>query len=149
MFGNLLDLDTVLDDFLRMQRELGTSLSGLPPRSSIRSVARGSFPAINVGSTDDAVQVYVFAPGLDSEKLDVSIQNNLLTIVGERPTPQLEASDKAGYHMRERYSGSFRRVLTLPDDVDPERVEAKYTDGVLQIAVARRESAKARQIEVK
>jgi HSP20 family protein len=148
MFGNLLDFDTALDDFLRLQREIGSSLSGWPVRS-IRSVARGSFPAINVGSTDDGVHIYVFAPGLDTEKLDVSIQNNLLTVVGERPTPQLETSEKAGYHMRERYGGSFRRVLTLPDDVDPEQVEAKYSDGVLQIAVSRRQSAKPRQITVK
>ena len=60
----------------------------------------------------------------------------------------METHEAADYYRRERFEGEFRRVVTLPDDVDPERVEAKYRDGVLQITVQRRESARPRQITV-
>jgi len=56
--------------------------------------------------------------------------------------------EDANYYRRERFDGAFRRVLALPEDADPERVEAHYQDGVLQITVQRREAARPRQIEV-
>lgn len=75
----------------------------------------------------------------------MSIQQNLLTISGSR---RIDAEEKAEYYRRERFDGDFRRVITLPEDVDPERVDAKYRDGVLQITVQRREAARPRQITV-
>jgi HSP20 family protein len=56
--------------------------------------------------------------------------------------------EAANYYRQERFDGEFRRVITLPDDVDPDRVEAKYRDGVLQITVQRREAVRPRQITV-
>jgi HSP20 family protein len=142
-----MNFDSLFDDFRRLEREMDTVFRSRP---SIRAAARGSFPAVNVGSTPEAVQVYLFAPGINASDLDLSIEKNLLTIVGERKLPQLEAAtEDAGYHLRERFGGGFRRVLSLPDDVDPERVEARYQDGVLQVTLTRRESARPRQIEVK
>ncbi len=149
MFGNLLNFDNLFDEFRRLQRELDSTFESWPGRPSIRAVARGSFPPINVGSTPQAVQVYLFAPGLDTEKLDLSIQQNLLTVSGERKIQETESGKAGNYHLRERFSGSFRRVLSLPDDVDPDQVEARYQDGVLHITVARRESTRPRQIEIK
>jgi HSP20 family protein len=108
-------------------------------------VQRGTFPPINVGATPERVDVYLFAAGLDPKKLDVSIQQNLLSISGSR---KIEANEDAEYYRRERYDGDFRRVMTLPEDVDPERVAAKYRDGVLQITIQRREAARPRQIAV-
>ena len=61
---------------------------------------------------------------------------------------KLEVDETADYYRRERFDGDFRRVITLPDDVDPERVDAKYRDGVLQITIQRREAAQPRQITV-
>jgi HSP20 family protein len=60
----------------------------------------------------------------------------------------METSENADYYRRERFNGDFRRVIGLPDDLDPERVDAKYRDGVLQITIQRRESARPRQITV-
>ena len=60
----------------------------------------------------------------------------------------VSVTQEGNYYRRERYDGEFRRVITLPEDVDPERVDAKYRDGVLQITVRRRESAQPRQIAV-
>ncbi len=149
MFGNLLSIDSLFDDFRRLQRELSSNVEPWPGRPSIRAVARGSFPPINIGSSAEAVQVYLFAPGLDTEKLDLSIEQNLLTVSGERNTPGPEHGKAGNYHLRERSGGKFRRVLSLPEDVDPDRVEARYQNGVLHITLARRESARPRQIEIK
>ena len=88
----------------------------------------------------------MFAAGLDPASLDISIQQNLLTIAGER---QLSSEENANYYRKERFSGVFRRVITLPEDVDPDKVSARYQDGVLQITVQRREATRPRQIEIK
>ena len=114
--------------------------------NGIRAVERGTYPPINIGSTPDQVDVYLFAAGVDPKKLEISIHRNLLTISGER---KLTTKADADYFRNERFSGEFRRVVTLPDDVDPEKVEARYEDGVLHITVQRRESTKPRQIKVK
>jgi HSP20 family protein len=98
-----------------------------------------------VGSTPDRVDVYLFAAGLDPKAIDISIQQNLLAISGGR---KVEVKEDADYYRRERFDGEFRRVISLPDDVDPDKVDAKYRDGVLQITVRRRESARPRQITV-
>ena len=114
--------------------------------NSIRGFTRGTFPAINVGGTAENVTVYLFAPGIDAKKLDISIQRNLLTVSGEREVPR---DNEATYYRQERFGGEFRRVISLPDDVDPDKVEASYRDGIVQITVGRRESAKPRQIAIR
>jgi HSP20 family protein len=147
MFGSFMNLqNSLLDDFWRLQQEVDELLGdGVPTSGGIRSLPRGSFPAVNVVQTADDVQVYLFAPGLDPKKLDVSIQQGLLTIAGER---QIPLDDKATYYRQERFSGEFRRAISLGEDVDAEHVEAKYRDGIVQIRLQRRAAAKARQIEI-
>ena len=148
MFGQILSgFETHLfDDFRRLERELDQLVGrgGAWP-TGIRAVRRGTFPPINVGSTADRVDVYVFASGIDPKALEISIQQNLLVISGQRA---VSVAQEGNYYRRERYHGEFRRVITLPEDVDPEQVDAKYRDGVLQITVRRRESAQPRQIAV-
>jgi HSP20 family protein len=147
MFENLFGgFETDLfDQFRRLESEMGQLFGHSPWPAGIRAVQRGTFPPINVGATPERVDVYLFASGLDPKKIDVSIQQNLLSLSGSR---KIEANENAEYYRRERYDGDFRRVITLPDDVDPERVEAKYRDGVLQISIQRREAAQPRQITV-
>jgi HSP20 family protein len=130
----------------RLEQQLDELLGGGTSwSSSIRSLPPGTFPAVNVGSTDDQVIIYAFAPGIDPKSLDVQMQQNLLSISGRRE----EASENgATYYRQERFRGEFRRVLTLPEDVDPDKVEAKYRDGIVEITVKRRESTKPRQIAV-
>ena len=147
MFGSFTSLQgSLLDEFWRLHHEmeevLGDSWS---PSAGIRSLPRGSFPAINVVQTPTEVQVYLFAPGMDPKQLNVSIQQNLLTIEGGRQIPNAE---NATYYRQERFSGQFHRAISLNDDVDPQRVEAKYRDGIVQITLHRREAAKPRQIEI-
>lgn len=133
------------DDFRRMQEEIDQLLGRGHWPAGIRSVARGSWPAVNIGATQDQVNVYLFAAGVDPDSLDVSLQQNLLTVSGERKAPVAEGHD---YYRKERYDGGFRRLITLPEDVDADRVEAHYRDGVIQIQVGRREAAQPRTIKV-
>ena len=115
--------------------------------SSIRAASRGAFPAINVGTTEGAIEIYAFAPGLDPAKIEVSVDKGLLTLAGERAadTPQGEA---VAVYADERYAGSFRRVVSLPEDADASRVEATYRNGVLKISIPKREASKPRRVEV-
>jgi HSP20 family protein len=147
MFGSLGNLENSLfDEFRRVQREMDQLFGATAWPSSIRAVARGTYPPINIGSTSDQVDVYLFAAGVDPKRLDISIQQNLLTLAGER---NLVSEEGANYYRKERFDGAFRRVVTLPDDVDPDRVNAAYRDGILHVAIQRRKSTKPRQIEVK
>jgi HSP20 family protein len=146
MLGYMTNFEgSLLDQFDRLHREMD-ELFAQPYPASIRAVARGSYPAINVGASADQVDVYVFAAGVDPSSLDIEIQQNLLTISGER---KLEEKEDANYYLRERFKGGFRRVLTLPEDVDPDQVEAGYQDGVLHVTIQRREEVKPRRIQVK
>lgn len=133
------------DGFDELRREVDGLLASAFGPASIRAAARGSFPPVNVGETSEQVDVYLFLPGIDPGKLDISLEDKVLTVTGERP-PQA-SGDKA--HLKERFSGAFRRAVTLADDIDPERVEARYKDGVLHITVGRRLAAQARRIEIK
>jgi len=129
----------------RLQREMRRAFDTVSP--SIRGVAQG-FPALNVGSTPSSVEIYAFAPGIDPEKIELNLDRRVLTIAGERPATPNGKDEKSTAHVSERFSGRFRRVVSLPDDIDPNAVTASYRDGVLQITVKRRESAQPRRIAV-
>jgi len=146
MFGYLTTTGSNPFDYLRdLQQQMDQVFGATPGPASIRAVARGSYPPINVGVTPDAVDVFVFAAGLDREKLDISIQQNVLTIAGVRNLP---TESEGNYYVRERYDGEFRRAISLPEDVDIDKLDATYRDGVLHIKVQRREAVKPRQIHI-
>jgi HSP20 family protein len=136
-------------DFDELQRQMERLFS---PRglSSIRAVQRGTFPAVNIGVTPDAVEIFAFAPGIDPKSLDVSVDKGLLTIAGQRKgsVPD-DRKQKLNVYSRERAEGEFRRVVSLPDDADPDRVNATYRNGVLHISIQKREASRPRRIEVK
>ena len=137
------DLFAELD---RLQRQIQQSFELSP---SIRGLARGAFPALNVASTPQSAEVYAFAPGLDPKSVEVNLDRGVLTIAGERQAElPPEENGKEVIHINERFGGRFRRVLSLSDDVDPNAVSADYRDGVLHISAKRRESAQPRRISV-
>jgi HSP20 family protein len=141
-FGN-----DIFDELERMRRQMEQAFGGgWPGAASIRSPAAGAFPAVNVGAAADRVEVYVFAPGVDPKSLDLTLQQNLLTISGTRGS-DLPADGEV--YRDERFAGNFRRVLSLPEDVDPDKVTATCRDGVLHVRVERREAVRPRQIEVR
>ena len=135
----------VFAEFDRVQRDL-QQLFDYP--ASIRSTGRGTFPAVNLGSTPESVEIEVFAPGVDPAKLQVNLDRGVLTVSGERTSEGRERDERTSVYAQERYVGHFKRVVSLPEDVDPNRVDAKYRDGVLHISVKRRESAQPRRIAI-
>ena len=132
-------------EFDRLQRELQ---AGADTPATIGGSGRGGYPALNVGTTPSSVEVWAFAPGLEPASIEVQLERGVLTLAGERAPTRPSADDKATQHLAERFSGRFRRVVSLPDDIDPDAVEARYRDGVLQVSVRRRQAAQARRIEV-
>lgn len=135
----------MFSEFDRLQRSLMQAFEAEP---SIRGFSRGTFPALNVASTPQSVELYAFAPGLDPSKIEVNLEREVLTISGERASELPAADQKTTVHVNDRYSGRFRRVVSLPDDVDPNGVSAQYRDGVLHVSVKRREAVQPRRIAV-
>lgn len=135
-----------IDQVERMRQEMEALFANRPGVADIRSAASGTYPAINVGISTDRVDLYVFVAGIDPETLDISIQDNLLSIAGERQTDLPE--DTRSYRS-ERFRGPFSRVVTLPDGVDQDQVVARYHDGLLHISVGRREPISPRRIDVR
>jgi HSP20 family protein len=129
----------------RLQREIQQAFDVSP---SIRGIGRGGFPALNVGGTPQSVEIYAFVPGVDPATMEVNLDRGVLTIAGERKIDLPASDEKAAVHIDERFAGGFRRVVSLPDDVDPNAVSADYRDGVLHISVKRRESAQPRRITI-
>ncbi|MBS0002516.1 MAG: Hsp20/alpha crystallin family protein [Thioalkalivibrio sp.] len=140
LFAN--DMYAELD---RLQREMSRAFEYSP---SIRGAVRGGFPAMNVGGTPESVEIYAFAPGIDPADIEVQIEKGVLTVAGERASALPSGDTKASVHIDERFAGSFRRVVTLPEDADPDRVTAQYRDGVLHISIQRRETSLPRRISV-
>ena len=136
-FSELGRLQSVLDQMFRPAE-----------RSSIRALTGATFPVINVGTTPDTIEVMALAPGLDPAALQLSVDRGLLVIAGERKSQLPQGSDGISVYAQERFTGDFRRVVSLPDDADPAKVEAAYRDGILRVTVAKRESSKPRRIDV-
>jgi HSP20 family protein len=141
----------VWGDFDRLQRALDDLFGGAAMPASIRSVAPGTFPSINIGSTPGSVEIYAFAPGIDASKVEVTYDRGVLTLAGERPSALPPGDGQRGdvsVFNRERHAGAFKRAVSLPDDVDPARIEANYRDGVLRVSIARRDTAQPKRITV-
>ncbi len=112
-----------------------------------RGVAAGSYPPVNVLEDGDTILVEAEVPGLDLKDLEIYVTGtNQLTLKGERKPL---APDKGTRHRQERGFGTFVRVLTLPFAVDANKVDARLEQGVLQIKLAKHESARPRKIVVK
>jgi HSP20 family protein len=136
------DLFAELD---RLQHEMQQFFELSP---SIRGTTRGGFPAMNVGSTPRSVEIYAFLPGVDPASIEVNLEKAVLSISGERKNDLPTREDQATVHIAERFSGRFRRVVSLSDDLDPDAVQAKYSDGVLHISIQRRSTAQPRRITI-
>jgi HSP20 family protein len=135
-----------LTEFDRLQRDLSRVFE---PSPSIRGLARGGYPALNVGTTPTAVEIVAFAPGLDPASIAVDLDRGVLSLSGERaPVLPARSDEKTALHLNERFAGRFRRVVSLPDDIDPQGVTATYREGVLRITVPRRAAPQPRRIEV-
>jgi HSP20 family protein len=105
----------------------------------------GGFPAVNMWQGSDSMALTAELPGVDPADIDISVKNDVVTISGERKPP---ADNGATWHRRERAYGRFSRVIQLPYRVDPDRVEARMTDGVLSIELQRPEADRPRRVQI-
>ncbi|WP_246792803.1 Hsp20/alpha crystallin family protein [Burkholderia perseverans] len=133
----------LLGEFDRLHRQV-SRLAGFP--ASLRATRSESFPPLNIGDTDDSVEIVAFVPGLEPSAIDVTVDKRLLIISGERKAPEREAG--ARVYARERFMGAFRRVVELPQHADPDRVDARYENGCLMISIGRSEASKPRAVTV-
>jgi HSP20 family protein len=115
--------------------------------AQIRSNYTGVFPPVNLAEDDDHLYLTAELPGAAADKLEVSVKGETLSLRGEIPAAQVGA--EVSYHRKERESGSFRRVLSLPAKVEVDRVEAAFKNGLLTVTIPKAADAKARQVAVK
>jgi len=127
----------------RLQREMNRLFE--PLASRVRP-GQGSFPAVNIWTGDDEALVTAEVPGVDPDKLDITVKNNTVTIRGERPAEELK--DGESYLRQERGAGNFVRSFTLPFPVDSDKISAQYRKGILQLRLPRHEADKPRKISV-
>jgi len=107
----------------------------------------GWWPSVDVSEQDDKITVKAELPGVNSEDVEVSVHDGMLTIGGEKKEESEERGEGV-YHSERRY-GAFRREIRLPAGVDADKVEATCRDGVLTVTLPKTEQAKAKRIEVK
>jgi HSP20 family protein len=106
----------------------------------------GVFPPINLSEDGEAIYVRAELPGIEADKLDITMENDTLTIAGERRPAEEEG--KVGFHRREREWGAFRRSFSLPTKVDSGAVKARYDDGILTVMLPKAPEVRPRQIAV-
>jgi HSP20 family protein len=139
------DLRSAQDEMAQMSPMLAQALGLHAQQASGRTSAWA--PALDISERKDAYLVTVELPGLKPEDLDITMEDGLLTIQGER---QFTAeSSEQQFHRVERRYGSFRRSITLPAHVMAEGIQASFEDGVLQILVPKAEEAKPKRIQVR
>ncbi|MFB6271432.1 MAG: Hsp20/alpha crystallin family protein [Salinibacter sp.] len=129
-----------------MQREVDSIFDQFFDRGEDEETSAVWAPRTDLSETDDAFRIRLDVPGMTKDDITVNLQNNTLTVSGERSSERKEEGEE--YVRVERAFGNFHRTFTLPDAVDAESVEAAYEDGVLTINVPKTEESTRRQIEI-
>jgi HSP20 family protein len=142
------DLRSTQDEMAQMSPMLAHAL-GLHARQqgNDRAMTTAWAPALDISERKDAYLVTVEVPGVEPEDLDITMEDGLLTIKGERQFTS-ESSEQQ-FHRVERRYGAFRRSITLPAQVQADQIEATFDNGVLQIVVPKAEEAKPKRIQVR
>ena len=135
------EFSTLQDRLNRLYRDSFSS------EAQDQTLATSSFaPAVDVYEDEHSITLKIEVPGIDEKDIDVRIENNTLTVHGERKIEKEEKEEN--YRRVERQYGSFTRTFTLPTTVDSEKVSANYDKGVLKIALPKKAEAKPKQIKV-
>lgn len=128
-------------------QELDQLTRGLTHFLDVPAANGGWTPAVNVEEREDELLLTAEVPGMSAESIEIEVENNLLTIRGEKAEERQEG-DGSKYHVRERRQGSFRRSFTLPRTVRADQISADHRDGVLTIRMPKAPEAKSRKIEI-
>jgi len=131
-------LDRLFNEFM------GRSLRQMEEETS----ASGSWsPAVNILESEESIVITADLPGLKAEDVEVTVDNGVLTVKGERSFE--EAQEGATYHRVERWYGSFERSFTIPNSVDPSKIEARFVNGEMTVNLPKRDESKPRSVKVK
>ena len=141
------DLRNAQDEMSQMSPMLAHALGLHTQQGNERAMTSAWAPALDISERKDAYLITVELPGLKPEDLDITMEDGLLTIQGERHFANDSSEQK--FHRVERRYGAFRRSITLPAHVMAEGIEASFEDGVLQILVPKAEEAKAKRVQVR
>ena len=135
-------------DLKTLQDEMNRLFSGTFSRGSQDEVLRGAWsPSVDIFENKNEIVLEAELPGMNVEDVNISIENNVLTLHGERRFEKKDEGDN--FHRVERSYGSFTRSFTLPPTVSSENANAEFNNGVLRLTLAKREEAKPRRIEIK
>ena len=139
------DLRSAQDEMAQMSPMLAHAL-GLHTQQQGSATATAWAPALDISERKDAYLVTVELPGVQADDLEITMEDGLLTIQGERHFAH--DSSEQQFHRVERRYGAFRRSITLPAHVTAEGIQASFEDGVLQVLVPKAEEAKPKRIQV-
>ena len=126
-------------EFRRMQSEMNRLFSGYAP-------AAREFPPINIWLGDDSVVVTSELPGVTADDVNISLQEDVLTLAGARRPKQ---EQNTNWQRRERAYGTFSRAIQLPFQVDPDKVQARFNNGILEIEMERLEADRPKKIQIR
>ena len=138
--------DSPFGEFDQVRREMLRLLDSVAGET-FGDVATGVFPPLNITQDDDNFYVRAEIPGIKPAELSISALRNRISVSGKREIPR--EHERVSYHRKERPEGAFNRAVSLPMEVDAERVDAHYADGVLTLTLPKAEQAKPRQIAVR
>ena len=113
---------------------------------SANGALRRWVPPMDLVETDDHLVLRADLPGLDSDDVNIEVKDGVLTVSGERKTEHEERAD--GFYRVERASGGFSRSMSLPQDVDAERIDASFDKGVLEVRIPKPEERKPHRVEI-
>jgi HSP20 family protein len=138
VFGSLQrEVDRLFDEFAR-----GFGTLSEPSRSNL-------IPRIDVAETGKEIEITAELPGLERKDVEISIEDGILTVRGEKKVEKTEGDKDKNYHLIERNYGVFYRMLQLPPGIDPSTVQATMSNGVLKIKIPKPAHSEAKKIEVK
>jgi HSP20 family protein len=138
------EFSTMRDRMNRMNRLFPESYRPEGPEEALTTTSFA--PAVDIYEDEHNITLKIEVPGIDEKDIDVRIENNTLTVHGERKIEKEEKEEN--FRRVERQYGSFTRSFTLPSSVDPGQVSAHYDNGVLKVKLAKRAEAKPKQIKV-
>lgn len=142
----------MLDEFARardeMDRMMGRFLGNTMAAPESRLVRTETWlPPVDVSENDDEVFVRAELPGIASRDIEVTVAGSMLNITGKKE--EREECESEDFYRCERRFGGFRRVIDLPESIDPDRISAESENGVLSIRIAKRPGQKTRKVEIK
>ena len=145
-FGAIRRRGDIFSEMTRMQEEMNRYFDDFFGEHR-RGLAEGAWlPAVDVSETDNEFVVRAELPGMSHEDIDINVQDNILTLKGEKKQEKREEGEN--FHRLERSYGSFSRSFTLPTGVKPEDIKASFKDGVLEVAMPKAEEAKPKKITI-